>query len=102
MKQLALLAMFLSLVAFGIAEVIELRSWREGLGNLRTLVPVTLGIAAFGLLFVPGGFIDITPAASVTISRLMAMLSAVVACSGFSFLIRGARAPFGWLAVACS
>ncbi len=97
MKQLALVVMFFPLLAFGLAGLIELRSRRTGVEKLRSFIPIVLGLAAFGLLFGPGWFIDVTPEASLTISRVMTMVSAVIACSGV-FVSYSRKASAVWVA----
>ncbi len=98
MKQVALVVMFFPLLAFCLAGVIEIRSHRTGIEKLRSLVPIVLGVAAFGLLFGPAGwFIDLTPGAWPTISRVMTMVSAVIACSGV-FVSYSRRASAIWVA----
>jgi hypothetical protein len=82
MKHVALVLMFFPLAAFCFAGVIEVRSKRTATEKLRSLVPIVLGIIAFGLLFGPGWFIPVTPDTSVTLSRVMTMVSAVIASSG--------------------
>jgi hypothetical protein len=63
------------------AGFIELRSRRSGIEKLGSLVPIILGIAAFGFSFAPGWLIDIVPHSSVTLSRVITTASAVIACS---------------------
>lgn len=97
MKHVALVVMFFPLVAFCLAGMTEIRSSRTGTDKVRSLVPVVLGIAAFGLLFGPGWFMSITPETSVTISRVMTMVSAVIASSG-AFVTYSRRSSGVWMA----
>jgi hypothetical protein len=89
--------MFFPLLAFGLASVIELRSLRTRVEKVRSLIPVVLGCSAFGLLFVQGRLISMTPGASLTISRVMTMVSAVIACSGV-FMSYSRKASAVWVA----
>jgi hypothetical protein len=82
MKQLALILVFVPVVAFCVAGYNELRSSRSAAEKLRNLIPITLGIAAFALSMNPQGLLHVTPNSSVTLSRVMTLFSAVVACSG--------------------
>jgi len=88
---------FFPLVAFCLAGVTEIRSQKTGTEKFRNLVPIVLGIIAFGLLFGPGWFIPVTPETSVTVSRVMTMVSAVVACSG-AFITYSRRSSGIWMA----
>lgn len=82
MKQLALILAFVPVVAFCVAGYTELRSTRSMSEKVRTLIPVVLGIAAFALSLDPQGLLHVTPNSSVTLSRVMTLFSAVIACSG--------------------
>ena len=82
MKQTMLVLALLPLLAFLVAGVAELRSNRKLAGKLSSLVPVVLGIAAFGFSFNPEIFLALTPSSSVTLSRVMTLFSALIACSG--------------------
>jgi hypothetical protein len=97
MKQVALVAMFFPLLAFGLAGIIEIRSQKTGIEKFRTLIPVLLGVAAFGLLFGPSWLLDVTPQSFITLSRAMTLASAVIACSGV-FVSFSRRASAVWVA----
>ena len=98
MKQVVLVLMFFPLAAFCLAGVIEIRSSRSGIAKVRSLVPIALGIAAFGLLFGPAAwFIEPAPGAWPTISRVMTIVSAVIASSGV-FISYSRRASAIWVA----
>ena len=90
MKGLLLVVMFFPLVAFVIAGITELRSDRSLGQKLGILLPITLGIAAFVLSFNPQGFLHVTASSSMTLSRVMTMLCAAIACSG-SFILYSRR-----------
>jgi hypothetical protein len=89
--------MFFPLLAFCVAGVNELRSKRSGPEKLRSLIPIILGFAAFGLSLNPQGLLQVTPNSSVTLSRVMTMFSAVVACSGV-FITYSRRSSAVWVA----
>lgn len=97
MKHLALVVMFLPLLAFVVAGAIELRSPRRVIEKLGSAVPIMLGVAAFALLFGPGESFMGTPRNGWLISRVMTMVSAVVACSGV-FVSYSRRASARWMA----
>ena len=97
MKHVALVVMFFPLLAFCVAGVIEVRSQRTGIEKFRSLIPIVLGIAAFGLLFGPGWLLDVTPQSSVTLSRTMTLACAVIACSGV-FVSFSRRTSAVWVA----
>ena len=97
MKQAALVLIFFPLVAFAVVGITEIRSSRTGTEKVRRLVPVVLGVASFGLLFGPGWFLLVTPEASVTISRVMTMVSVLIASSG-SFVNYSRRSSGIWMA----
>jgi hypothetical protein len=97
MKQIVLVVAFFPLLTFCVAGVIELRSRRSGIEKLGSLIPITLGFAAFGFSFAAGWLIDITPASSVTISRVKTMASSVIACSGI-FVPYSRRTSAVWIA----
>jgi hypothetical protein len=96
-KQFVLVAAFLPLVAFCVAGVTELRAQRSGAEKLRSLIPIVLGIAVFGLSLSPQAIFQVTPSSSVTLSRVMTMVSAVVACSGV-FVSFSRRSSAVWVA----
>ncbi len=97
MKQLVLILGLFPLVAFFAAGVAELRSEGSGAKKLRSLVPIVLGIAVFGLELNPEGLLLLTPNSSVTLSRVMTILSAVIACSGV-FITYSRRSSAVWVA----
>ncbi len=53
MKHYFIVVFFFPLLAFCLAGFIELRSERKGTEKLRNLIPIILGIAAFGLCVNP-------------------------------------------------
>jgi len=63
---------------------------------VRNLIPVVLGIAAFGLSLNPQGLLHVTPNSSVTLGRLMTMFSAMIACSGI-FITYARRSSAVWI-----
>ena len=95
-RELVLVVFFFPLLAFCLAGFIELRSKRSGIEKLRNLIPIMLGIAAFGLGVNPSMF-HVTPNMSVTLSRVMTMFSAIIACSGV-FISYSRRATAVWVA----
>jgi hypothetical protein len=97
MRHLALVAFFFPLLAFCLAGLIELRSEMSRMERLRNLIPIILGIAAFGLCLYPEALFELTPNSSVTLSRVMTMLSALIACSGV-FISYSRRASAIWMA----
>jgi len=97
MKQLALILAFVPVVAFCVAGYTELRSRRSAAEKLRTLTPIILGIAAFAVSLNPQGLLQMTPNSSVTLSRVMTMFSAVIACSGV-FITYSRRSSAVWVA----
>jgi hypothetical protein len=97
MKQLVLVLAFLPLLAFCVSGVTELRSKRTRAEKLRSLIPIILGIVAFGLALNPQGLLHVTPNSSVTLSRVMTMLSAAIACSGV-FITYSRRSSAVWIA----
>jgi hypothetical protein len=90
MKQLFAVVMFFPLFAFLIAGLMELRSDSSLAQRVGKLVPVILGLAAFVLSFNPQGFLHATPSSSVTLSRVMTMVCAAIACSG-AFMVYSRR-----------
>jgi hypothetical protein len=82
MKQAVLVLALFPLIAFCVAGVAELRSNRSLAAKLSSLIPIVLGIAAFGLSFAPQILFDLTPPSSVTLSRAMTLFSALIASSG--------------------
>lgn len=97
MKHIAIVALFLPLLAFCVAGVIEVRSNRSVSEKLGSLIPIGLGIAVFGLALNPQWLFQVTPSSSVTLSRVMTMISAVIACSGV-FVSYSRRASAVWVA----
>ena len=95
-KKFALVAMFFPLVAFAIAGVAEAR-FRGSATLLRMSHPV-LGIAAFTLSLSPEALFPLTPSSSATLSSIMTLVSAVIACSG-SFIQFSRRSTAVWMAV---
>src|SRR5258706_6623402 len=104
MKQLLAVVMFFPLFAFLIAGLIELRSDMSLAQRLGKVVPIILGLTAFVLFFNPQGFLHVTPSSSVTLSRAMTMVCAVVASSGaflaYSRRVSSALVAFGGLVLA--
>ncbi len=98
MKQLLAVVMFFPLFAFLIAGLIELRSDMSLAQRLGKVVPIILGLTAFVLFFNPQGFLHVTPSSSVTLSRVMTMVCAVVASSG-AFLAYSRRVSSALVAV---
>ena len=96
-RKVALVLFFFPLLAFCIAGIIELRSVRSPLQKLRNLIPIVLGIAAFGLCLYPEAFFELTPNSSENLSHVMTMFSALIACSGV-FITYSRRATGVWLA----
>lgn len=97
MKHLVLILAFFPLAAFGVAGLTELRSERRTAEKLRNLIPIVLGIAAFALSLNPQGLLHVTPNSSVTLSRVMTLFSAVIACSGV-FITYSRRSSGVWVA----
>jgi len=97
MKQFVLILAFFPLVAFCIAGVTELRSTGSGTEKLRSLIPVVMGIAAFGLSVNPHVFLRLTPDSSVLLSRVMTIISAAISCSGV-FITYSRRSSAVWMA----
>ncbi len=97
MKELVLILGFFPLMAFCIAGFTELRSTRSAAEKLRNLFPIILGIAAFTLSLNPQGILNLTPNSSVTLSRVMTVFSAVIACSGV-FITYSRRSSGVWVA----
>jgi hypothetical protein len=96
MKQVLIVIAFFPLVAFCIAAVIEVRS-NSGTMRLWKLVPILFGVAAFLLSLDPQSLLRLTPASSVTVSRVMTIFSAIIACSGV-FMIYSRRSSAVWVA----
>ena len=96
-KELVLVVFFFPLLAFCLAGFIELRSERNGIEKLRNLIPIILGIAAFGLCWNPQALFEVTPNSSVILSWVMTMFSAAIACSGV-FISYSRRASAVWVA----
>lgn len=78
MKIVILACLFFPLVAFFVAGVLELRSNRSRKAKLCSLVPIILGIAAFGVSWAP----EVIASSWTASGRAMAMVFAVIACSG--------------------
>jgi hypothetical protein len=97
MKLFAIMLALFPLVAFCIAGVTELRSTRSGTEKLRSLIPVAMGIAAFALSVNPQLFLRLTPDSSVTLSRVMTIISAAISCSGV-FITYSRRSSAVWMA----
>lgn len=97
MKLLLLVALFFPLVAFCIAGVEELRSTKNAAAKLRSLIPVILGIAVFGISLAPQVVLQITPSSSITLSRAMTMVSAIIASSG-AVIAYSRRSSSVWIA----
>ena len=97
MKQIAIVVLFFPLLAFCVAAFIELRSKRSVGEKFGTLVPIVLGVAAFALALNPRWLFQLTPSSSVTLSRVMTMISAVIACSGV-FVSYSRRTSAIWVA----
>lgn len=97
MKALVLVVAFFPVLAFCIAGLAELRSNRSRAEKLRCLIPIILGIAAFGLSLNPQALLQVSPSSSVTLSRVMTMFSAVIACSGV-FITYSRRSSAVWIA----
>jgi hypothetical protein len=97
MKSAALVAMFLPLLAFCVAGVIEVRADRSIGQKVGSPIPIVLGVATFGLALNPRWILQVTPSSSVTLSRVMTMVSALVACSGV-FVSYSRRMSAVWVA----
>jgi hypothetical protein len=98
-RKVLLVAFFFPMLAFAVAGFIELRSSRKGTEKLRNLIPIILGIAAFGLSFNPQAlFGGMTTTPSATLSQVMTVLSAGIAASGL-FISYSRRASTVWVAV---
>jgi hypothetical protein len=97
MKQLLLVVFFFPLLAFCIAGVTELRSSRSRGQKLSALIPLILGLAAFGLSLDPANLLSLNVHSSVTLSRVMTMVSALIACSGV-FVAYSRRSSAIWVA----
>ena len=97
MKAVILVAVFFPALAFSIAGVTELRSSRAGKEKLCSLIPIVLGIVVFGFSLNPQWLLPLTPNSSVTLSRVMTMLSAMLACSGV-FVTYSRQSTAVWVA----
>ena len=97
MKLLLLVVLFFPLVAFCVAGVGELRATTNAAAKLRSLVPLILGIAVFGISLAPQSVFQVTPSSSITLSRVMTMISAIIACSGV-FILYSRRSSAVWVA----
>jgi hypothetical protein len=104
MKQLLAVVMFFPLFAFVIAAVSELRSDSSLGRRVGKVVPIILGLAAFAVFIDPQGLLQVTPTSSLTLSRVMTMVCAIVACSGafipYSRRITSALVALGGLVLA--
>ena len=98
MKQLLAVLMFLPVFAFLIAGLMEMRSDRTFTQRLGKVIPVILGLGAFVLSLDPQVFLHVTPASSVTLSRVMTLFSALIACSG-AFVNYSRRASSVFMAI---
>jgi hypothetical protein len=81
-KQVVLVLLFFPLVAFGWAAVTEARSHLRLGERIGRLIPILCGVAAFLAWFDPQGVFHVTPSGTVWVSRIMTIVSAVIACSG--------------------
>jgi len=97
MKQLVLMLALFPVLAFCVAAIFELRATTKPAGKLRNLIPAILGLAEFGLSLDPQGILHVSPASSVTLSRVMTLLSAMIACSGV-FITYSRRSTAVWMA----
>ena len=97
MKQFALVVVFLPLIAFCVAAVTEFRGRRGNAERLRSFIPIILGIATFALFVSPQAILQLSPASSLALGRVMTMVSAVVACSGV-FVSFSRRSSAVWVA----
>jgi hypothetical protein len=79
-KQIAILILFFPLVSFCVAGIIELRSRRGLAAKLSSLVPIILGIGAFGVAWAPER-LHVATFSSPIFGRWMALFSAVLASS---------------------
>jgi len=83
-RKALLVVAFFPVLAFAVAGFIELRSGKRSTEKLRNLIPIILGIAAFGFGVDPQEVLGAawTPTSSATLAHLLAMFSVVIACSG--------------------
>jgi len=96
-KMLLVPIMFFPLFGFCVAAVNELRSPGGRVQKVRSLTPIVLGIAAFALSLNPQALLHVAPDSSVTLSRVMTMFSALIACSGV-FVTYARRSSAIWVA----
>jgi hypothetical protein len=96
-KQIAIVLAFFPLVAFIIAAVTELRFCTTNLATIRNLIPSVLGIAAFWFLWNPDAVFPRTVDNWFLLSRVMAIFSAAIACSGV-FIPYSRRSTSRWMA----
>ena len=82
MKQLALVLLFLPLVALVVAAITEVRTQQSIGKRVGHLIPILSGIAAFVVWFDPQGFFGVTRSGSITLNRIMTLFCAVIASSG--------------------
>ena len=82
MKTLVLIVAFLPLLAFLAVAIVELSSDRRWSEKVIAVSPVVLGIGAFFLFLYGFKAFPMTPAFSLTLSRVMTIFSAAIACSG--------------------
>jgi FtsH-binding integral membrane protein len=80
MRQPVLVALTVSALAFCIAGTTELRSKRDLSEKVRCLIPVALGIAAFGLILLTWFFL-MTPSSSDILSWVMTIFYLAIATS---------------------
>lgn len=98
MKQLLHSVWFFSLLAFCLAAITELRSKAGRSEKVAALIPVAMGIAAFGFSIHPGRILTLTPASSILVSRVMTLISAVISSSG-AFVRYSRRSSGIWVSV---
>jgi len=97
MRKFLLVLWFFPLLAFCAAGLAELRSKSGPSGKVRNLIPVLLGIVAFGVSIHPGRLLPIDATSSITLSRVMTFVSAAIACSGV-FITYSRRSTAVWVA----
>jgi hypothetical protein len=97
MKLLLLVFLFFPLLAFCIAATAELQSESNRKEKVWNLIPIVLGIMAFGLSLDPQRFLHVTAASSITLSRIMTLVSAAIASSG-TYMSYSRRSSSVWVA----
>lgn len=97
MKVLLLVLALFPLLAFCVAADGELRSEAKRKEKAWNLIPIALGMAAFGLSLDPQRFFHVTATSSITLSRVMTLLSAAIASSG-AFVDYSRRSSSVWVA----